>query len=114
MMDRFYGIVGFVSDTDMGGSVWVQQPIERMYYGNVIRNRKQWETSQNLNDDISVTNQISIVSDDFMCANIANIRYVQFGGANWRVTSIEELRPRILLTLGGVYNGPTVVQDPTS
>ena len=108
MMNRFYGAVGFVADTDKGSSVWVQDPCERMYYGNVIRNRKQWEGAQQVNEDISVNNQISIVSDDYMCANMANIRYVRWGGAIWRVTSVEELRPRILLTLGGVYNGPVV------
>lgn len=107
-MNKFYGIVGFVVSTDKGGSVWVDEPVERYYYGNVIRNKRQWESSQGVNEDIALNNQISIVSDDFLCANIANIRYVKFGGANWRVTSAEELRPRILLTLGGVYNGPTV------
>jgi hypothetical protein len=34
------------------------------------------------------------------------MRYVEWMNARWKITSIDVKRPRVILTIGGVYNGP--------
>ena len=61
--------------------------------------------SQSTNDNLNINRQISIVADQFAYDNIGFIRYAEFMGSKWKVTSAEPQQPRIVLTLGGVYNG---------
>lgn len=109
-MARFYGVIGFVrqveSPADSG--VWVENVIERKYPGDVVRNIRRWEKGEGLNDDVNVSNSISIVADAYANDNLARIRYVNWHGENWKVSEIDASQPpRLILTIGGVYNGRT-------
>lgn len=108
-MDRFYGEVGYgVSEEDPSDSgVWVNDITEVLYFGDVVRNTRRLDEGQGLNRDITVQNSISIVADAFANENFANIKYVKWNGVLWTVTSVEVRSPRLLLSLGSVYNGPT-------
>nr|WP_302637467.1 hypothetical protein [uncultured Clostridium sp.] len=85
--------------------MWVEQIVERSYYGDVIRNIRRLQSSENLNDDINVSNEISIVADAFANQNFHSMRYVEYMGTKWKVSSIEVKYPRLILSIGGVYNG---------
>lgn len=107
-MNKFYGIVGYAEtrETDSPG-VWEEQITERAYYGDVLRNARRWENANNqLNDNLNINNSISILADAYAYEHIGFIRYVEWMGARWKVTNVEVQRPRLLLTIGGVYNGP--------
>lgn len=105
-MARFRGIIGYSEPTDNGNGVWTESITERTYSGDVIRNSMQWKSGENLNDDLTVNNSISIVADTFANQNFQTMRYIMWMGAYWKITNAEILRPRIILTIGGVYNGP--------
>lgn len=103
-MAKFFGKIGYaVSETTRPGVV-KERIIERQYYGDVGKNIRRLRSTENLNDNIDISNDVSIISDDFAEENIWNIRYVEWHGAKWKVTSAEVQRPRIILSLGGVYN----------
>lgn len=103
-MARFFGKVGFqVYDESTG--VFAEDIVERDYRGDITRNVSKWESGENLNDDLNVMNDISIVADPFAYQNFQCIRYVVFMGAKWKVKSVEVSRPRLNLSIGGVYNG---------
>lgn len=108
-MTKFYGEVGFgesiESPTDSG--VWIDDITEVPYYGDVIRNTRALAPGENLNDNISVSNSISILSDDFANAHFFKMKYVRWAGVLWTVTNVEVKSPRLILSLGSVYNGPT-------
>ena len=106
-MAKFHGKVGFIHYEESEGSVYKEAVTEKMYYGDVLRVSKRSEPSDKLTDDISLNNEISIMADKFGYDNFQYIRYVNYLGANWKVTSatIEPDRPRITLQIGGVYNG---------
>lgn len=106
-MAKFHGNVGFVSFVEKTPGVDVEQPVEREYFGDVTRISKRWESAQQVNPNLTVNNQISIVADQYARDNLFAIRYVSWMGANWQVTTAEVQYPRIILTIGGVYNGPT-------
>ena len=106
-MAKFYGSVGFVTQQETVPGVATQVAVERNYYGDELKVTRRWEKTDHLNDDLDVAINISIVADRFAYDNISAIRYVSWMGSKWRVTSVEPQRPRLLLTIGGVYNGPT-------
>lgn len=104
-MNKFYGKIGYAILTETVPGVWVEQIVERSYYGDVIRNIRRLQSSENLNDDINVSNEISIVADAFANQNFHSMRYVEYMGTKWKVSSIEVKYPRLILSIGGVYNG---------
>lgn len=104
-MNKFYGKIGYAISEETVPGVWVERIIERSYYGDVIRNIRRLQSSENLNDDINVSNEISIVADAFANQNFHSMRYVEYMGTKWKVSSIEVKYPRLILSIGGVYNG---------
>lgn len=106
---RFSGKVGYgesVEDPEAPGK-WVPTITERTYYGDVTRATRQLNAGDKVNSDISVQNSISIVADPFAIDNFMNIKYVEWAGKLWTVTDVEVRSPRLILSLGSVYNGPT-------
>lgn len=104
-MAKFFGEIGFAVLTEDVPGVWNETIIPLCYYGDLTRNTRRLKTTDQVNDDVHVANQISIVSDPYANQNFHMIRYVKFMGAKWKVTDVEVQYPRLILTLGGVYNG---------
>lgn len=108
-MARFFGEVGYVESLEQppDSGVWVDIATEIQYYGDVIRNTRNLEENSKVNDDIVVNNSISIVADDHAIKFFHKIKYVRWEGVPWTVTTVEVRAPRLILSLGRVYNGPT-------
>lgn len=104
-MARFYGEIGFAETVEGAPDVFQSNIIRRNYYGSIERNTVKSRNSESVNDDIDVYNVIGIIADPYLQNNAQRIRYVSFMGSKWKVTSIEVQYPRLLLTLGGVWNG---------
>lgn len=106
---RFHGEVGYgdsVEDPSDSG-VWEDVITEVPYYGDVIRNTRKLDSGESLNDDINVNNSISILADDYAVKHFFKIKYVRWEGILWTVPTVEVKPPRLILSLGEVYNGPT-------
>ena len=107
-MTKWYGPIGYAISTETRPGVWKDRIEEHEYYGDIVRNTSRWTTSQDsTNDDLNISNQISIIADPFANNNIHSMKYVRFMGANWKITNVEPRYPRLILTMGGVWNGPT-------
>ena len=91
-MAKFYGKIGYAVTMETKPGVWVDDIVERNYYGELIRNTRRLQSSGQLNDDVTVTNEISIVADPFANENFHAIRYVEFMGAKWKITNINRNR----------------------
>ena len=104
-MAKFCGVVGFAVTAETKPGVWSPVITEREYYGDVLSNVRRLQTIDQLNDDINVSNRISIVADAFANENFHSMRFVEYMGAAWKVSNVEVQRPRLILTLGGIYNG---------
>lgn len=104
-MAKWCGIIGYAEQVETTPGVWSEQITERKYYGDVIRNNRRLQSAGKLNDDINVGNEISIIADPFANNNFHSMRYVEFMGTKWKVTTVDVQYPRLLLSLGGVYNG---------
>jgi hypothetical protein len=108
-MARFFGVVGYgdTVETSENSGVWEDYITEINYFGDVIRDTRKLEPGEGLHDDIKVGNSISIVADDYAIKHFFKIKYVQWAGILWSVKMVEVKSPRLILSLGGVYNGPT-------
>lgn len=104
-MAKYYGNIGFNTPVEIQPGIWEDQMVERPYYGDLIRNTSKSQSSGDVNDDISVNNDISIVADPYANENFQHMKYVTFMGAKWKITLAEVKYPRIILTVGGLYNG---------
>ena len=112
-MTRFHGKVGYGVSVEKGPGVWDDEIVERPYFGDVFRNARNLREGENLNFDLNVQNSISILADAYANNHFFAIRYVEWAGTLWTVSSVEVQSPRLLLRLGEVYNGPTPAVAPT-
>lgn len=104
-MAKWFGKIGFAETKETTPGVWEEQITEREYFGDLTRNTRRLQSSENLNDNITVANEISIVADPFANQNFHAMRYVEFMGTKWKVSTVEVQYPRLLLSLGDIYNG---------
>ncbi len=111
-MAKWYGAIGYVETAETEPGVWEEKVTERYYYGESVRSISKFQTSDSVNDDISVTNELSVVADPYAIQNFYFIRYVDCMGTRWKVNSVEIKYPRLILSIGGLYNGCGPSESP--
>lgn len=104
-MAKWSGKIGFAVPGESRPGIWEDVIEERPYRGDQLQNYFRNQATDQLNDDINIVNKISIVADPYAMSNFHTMRYVTLGGAKWKITNIEVSRPRLILTIGGLYNG---------
>jgi hypothetical protein len=105
-MARFHGNIGYSTDiVETAPGVFTDVITEREYYGDVIKQTKQWISGSQVNDNLNINNRISIIADDYAFTNFSAAKYVIWAGVYWKISNIDIERPRLILSLGGVYNG---------
>lgn len=114
-MARFHDKVGFLIPTsDLETGMASSEPVERPYYGRILEHTRRWSSNEHVNDDLVLSNQIAITANDYAFKHMSSIAYVHWMHGWWKVESIRVKAPEIVLTLGGVWNGPTVATTETS
>lgn len=103
-MAKFYGAIGYGISEETTPGVWKDRIVERNYYGELLRNTRRIQNSEYLNDNINISNEISIIADPYANENFHLMRYVTFMGAKWKINSVEVQYPRLILSIGDVYN----------
>lgn len=109
---KFSGKIGFwVEDAETKPGVYRNKIQEKAYKGDVLKNIRRFQTAENQqNEDLKITNRLSIVSDLYMKNNWPSIKYVEWNGIKWSVSSVDiSSYPRAILELGGIYNGKTSI-----
>ena len=104
-MAKYYGSVGYEDTVESTPGIFKEEIIPRDYYGDILQNNRKLENSGEINDSINVSNQISIVADPYAMQNFWRIRYATFMDQKWKVKEVSVEFPRLILTLGGLYNG---------
>lgn len=104
-MTKWFGVIGYAETVETTPGVWEEKIVEREYFGDVTRNTRRLQTTDQVNDNIDISNSISVLADPYAYQNFHAIRYAEFMGAKWKVSSIDVQHPRLNLSLGGVYNG---------
>lgn len=107
-MAKFHGLIGFGETTETRPGVWEEKITERAYTGEVLSYSRRWQQSQGVNDDLSLSNRFSILADPFAYNHFHQMRYIKWMGAAWKISEVDVQYPRLLLSIGGVYNGETL------
>lgn len=103
-MAKFYGNIGYAETVEVKPGIWEEQIVERPYYGDLLRLTSTSQSSGGVNNNINIANSISVVADPYANKNFHQMRYVEFMGTKWQITNVEVKYPRLILTVGGVYN----------
>jgi hypothetical protein len=109
-MAKFHGVIGYAQTEETAPGVHSEVVTERPCSGEILRNNQRWENGtrsgeMKINDDITLNNQFSVIGDAFAHQNLQYMRYVKWMGTRWKIESVEIRSPRLILTIGGVYNG---------
>ena len=106
---KFYGVIGYATTQEgTGENIGIDEYVveERPYFGDVLRNSRRYDQSGNVLDELKIDNKISIIGDAYSWDHFFKMKYIQWMGTLWNITNVEVERPRLILTIGGVYNGP--------
>ena len=95
-MSKFYGSIGYAVTEEIRPGVCGEKITVRNYYGDIIRNTRQYQSSDNLNDNLNVSNEFSIVADPFAYANFHSMRFIEYMGAKWKISNVEVQYPRLI------------------
>ena len=104
-MTKCSGIIGYALAEETQPGVWTEVPTEKNYYGEVVKDNRRIVDQAQINGTINISNNISVVSNKFMLENMAFMKYLTFMGSKWKITSVDVKPPRLILTIGGLYNG---------
>ncbi len=103
-MKKWFGNIGYSVQKESPSGVWFEDFIVRQHYGDIIENNRKLQNGEGINDDITISNKISILSDPFASINFMHMRYAEFAGVKWKITNVNVEYHRLVLTLGGEYN----------
>ena len=106
-MAKWFGKIGYVETKEVQPGVWAPSVTEHEYYGDMIRNTRRYQSAQKVNEDLTISNELSIVADPYAQQHFHAMKYAEVYGSKWTITSVEVQFPRLVLTLGGLYNGAT-------
>lgn len=104
-MAKYYGIVGYEITKETEPGIYEETIIEQQYYGDIIKNSRRTQDPGKVNSDVNISNQFSIIADPFANNNFHSMRYIEYMGVKWKITEVEVQYPRLILTVGGIYNG---------
>lgn len=103
-MAKFAGKIGFSETVETSPGIWTSEIIEKNYVGDVLNTSLRYKKETQINDNITLSKRISIIADIFVNNNLHSIKYVTYLNTKWLITEIDIQYPRVILTLGGVYN----------
>ena len=104
-MAKFHGNIGFAEQYESAPGVYKERIVEKSYKGEVLSaffNARSG--SETTNDELTINNRISIVANDYAFKNFQFMKFVVYMGTRWKITNVEPQYPRLILSMGGVYN----------
>lgn len=106
-MSKWFGKIGYAIQKESEPGIWEDEIIERDYYGDLLTDNRKRQSNNNVLDEITLSNMVSIIADPFAYNNCSCMAYAEIMGARWKISEVEVKPPRLNLTIGGVYNGNT-------
>lgn len=103
-MPKCSGVIGYALVGETQPGVWTEGITEKKYYGDIVRDNRKFDSGNEMNEDISITNKISVVSNSFMLENLSFMKYITFMKSKWKISSVDINTPRMIITIGGVYH----------
>lgn len=107
-MAKYHGKIGFGEAAEVSPGVWEDVIVERSYFGDVVRDTLEVRKDDKVLSDLRTGNSFNIIADGYAENNFFAMKYLEWSGTLWTIRQVEvKSRPRLLIRIGGVYNGPT-------
>ena len=107
-MAKFYGKIGFGTEQETAPGVWELVIVERPYFGEIVREALNVVGGQTVLGESKLNNTFRILADGYATENFMDMRYILWLGHYHEIVQVTlEQRPRMMVRVGGVYNGPT-------
>lgn len=106
-MAKWYDKIGYAEMKEVRPGIWEEEITERFHSGDVMSQYRRLQVAGKVNDDVNISNKISIVADPFARDHFVDMRYAVYYGVKWKITDVEVQYPRLILTLGGKWNENT-------
>lgn len=108
-MAKYAGLVGYVTQEEKVPGVWSTVADPKPMRGDIIRASASSQndgrlSSDKINKDVTLNHRVSLVGDAYAFGNYYNIKWIEIDGAKWEVSSVELQRPRLIVTVGGLWN----------
>lgn len=104
-MSKFAGLVGYVTQEESVPGVWSPVENPKMMKGDIIRQSSTNQNGDKVNSDVSLNHRVSLLGDAYAFNNYYSLKWIQLNGRKWEISSVELQRPRIVVTVGGLWNG---------
>jgi hypothetical protein len=104
-MAKFAGLVGYVTEEETSPGVWKQVETPKRMKGDILRQASNTQNGDKINSNVTLSHRVSLVGDAYSFGNYYNIKWIDVDGRKWKVEAIEVRRPRIIVSLGGPWNG---------
>lgn len=105
-MAKYVGMIGFVRNEEIEPGIWEDVVTEKKYRGDILKNNQRFAVSTSIEGELKITNQFSIIGNSYAFDHVSDIRYLEWRGNRWVVDTVEIEYPRLVMTIGGLYNGP--------
>ena len=102
-MAKYFGNIGFATQVETSPGIWEDAIVDRPYKGDILRNNRRYDNGDSINDNLSLSNTFSIVSDAYLYSHIPAMRYLEYLGSKFKITSVDIERPRVNISVGGAY-----------
>lgn len=106
-MAKYSGKIGYTHEEETSPGVWSAIETIREVRGDILRTASTFQGGEVVNKDRTLQNRISVIADAYLMMNFFEISWVEYAGTRWEVTLIDVVRPRIILTLGGIWHAST-------
>ena len=104
-MARFSGPIGINRGTvETAPGIIKRNIVEVEVTGEVRQLKFRWPEA-GMRDGLKAQHVLSVVTPEDSEIDLTEAVYIGWQGRKWSVTSIQYKRPRVELTLGGLYNG---------
>ena len=110
-MNKYFGTIGYDVPRETRPGVYTPHITEREYFGDVLKNTRRYDSAGKVNDDLVINISLSIVADPFAYENFHHIKYATYMNSKWTVKTVDPQFPRLILTLGELYNGKNNGQE---
>lgn len=106
-MARFSGKIGFATTSESVSepSVYEETITERKYTGFILTEYNNHNDKTTINTDVRLNMRFSIIMDPYTAQNINNLRYIEYMGTKWKISSVEVKLPGLIISIGDMWNG---------
>ena len=104
-MSKFWGPIGINRGPVQTAPGILEVVIEELEVSGEMRQLQLRWPQARMQEGLSANHVLSIVTPEDSDIDFTEVVYIVWQSRKWSVTSIQYKRPRVELTLGGLYNG---------